>query len=107
MPRYQYECETCGESFEQRQSFTDDALTDCPICGAKDSVQRVITQVGVVFKGSGFYINDSKKGSKKESSTETKGKKSTGSKADSKESSEASGKTESKETKTEQKFRLV
>ena len=103
MPRYQYECEACGESFEQRQSFTDDALTDCPLCNTEGSVQRLITQVGVVFKGSGFYINDSKKGSKKGSSTETKGKKDASSKTASKETSEKSSKAEAKETKTEQK----
>ncbi|MEM7028254.1 MAG: FmdB family zinc ribbon protein [Chloroflexota bacterium] len=107
MPRYQYECEACGESFEQRQSFTDDALTDCPLCSAEGSVQRIITQVGVVFKGSGFYINDSKKGGKKEASAETKGKKESDSKekTDKKESSTESKKesTESKKEKTEKK----
>jgi len=60
MPRYQYECNACNESFEQRQSFNDDPLADCPLCGAEDAVERVITSVGVIFKGSGFYINDSK-----------------------------------------------
>lgn len=61
MPRYQYECSACDESFEQRQSFSDDPLTDCPLCETEGSVQRIITSVGVVFKGTGFYINDSKK----------------------------------------------
>jgi len=76
MPRYQYECEACGQNFEQRQSFTDDPLADCPLCGVKDSVERIITSVGIVFKGSGFYINDSRKdktanGSKPKTESET------------------------------------
>ena len=58
MPVYTYECEHCGQRFDAKQSFTDVSLTVCPNCGGK--IHRVIQPVGVVFKGSGFYITDSK-----------------------------------------------
>jgi putative FmdB family regulatory protein len=63
MPTYQYLCRDCGHSFEHFQRFSEDALTDCPTCDG--SVQRVIQNVGVVFKGSGWYVNDSRPASKK------------------------------------------
>ncbi|WP_151083462.1 FmdB family zinc ribbon protein [Nocardioides cynanchi] len=58
MPTYQYRCTECDHSFEQFQSFTDDALTVCPACGGR--LRKVYNAVGVVFKGSGFYRNDSR-----------------------------------------------
>ncbi|WP_209693155.1 FmdB family zinc ribbon protein [Kribbella aluminosa] len=58
MPTYQYQCTDCGESLEARQSFTDDALTVCPNC--QGNLRKVFNAVGVVFKGSGFYRNDSR-----------------------------------------------
>ena len=58
MPTYQYACTECGHFFEQFQSFTDDALTECPVCGGR--LRKVFNAVGVVFKGSGFYRNDSR-----------------------------------------------
>ncbi len=58
MPVYTYECESCGERFEARQSFNDEPLTVCPTCEGK--LYRVIQPVGVVFKGSGFYVTDSR-----------------------------------------------
>ena len=58
MPTYQYSCTECGHFFEQFQSFTDDALTECPECAGK--LRKVFNAVGVVFKGSGFYRNDSR-----------------------------------------------
>lgn len=66
MPTYQYQCTDCGEPLEIQQSFTDDALTECPACGGR--LRKVFNAVGVVFKGSGFYVNDSKS---KSSSTST------------------------------------
>lgn len=59
MPTYQYRCTECGHAFEQFQSFTDDALTVCPECSGR--LRKVFNAVGVVFKGSGFYRNDSRK----------------------------------------------
>jgi putative FmdB family regulatory protein len=58
MPVYLYECESCGERFEAKQSFADTPLTVCPTC--EGSIHRVIQPVGVVFKGSGFYVTDSR-----------------------------------------------
>jgi putative FmdB family regulatory protein len=58
VPTYQYQCTECGEPLEVQQSFTDDALTVCPHCGGK--LRKVFNAVGVVFKGSGFYRNDSR-----------------------------------------------
>ncbi|RYB94707.1 FmdB family transcriptional regulator [Nocardioides oleivorans] len=58
MPTYQYACTECGHAFEQFQSFSDDALTVCPVCDGK--LRKVFNAVGVVFKGSGFYRNDSR-----------------------------------------------
>ncbi len=60
MPLYAYQCRTCGHEFETRQSFHDAPLTDCPNCQTQNTVFRVIQAAGVVFKGSGWYITDSK-----------------------------------------------
>jgi putative FmdB family regulatory protein len=59
VPTYQYACTECDHSFEQFQSFTDDALTVCPQCEGR--LRKVFNAVGVVFKGSGFYRTDSRK----------------------------------------------
>lgn len=59
MPTYRYRCADCGHDFEQVQKFADDPLTVCPSCNG--TIRRVIQPVGVVFKGSGWYINDSRK----------------------------------------------
>ncbi len=59
MPLYAYRCKNCGHEFEQRQRMMDDPLTDCPQC-AQAELRRVIDRVGVVFKGSGFYVTDNK-----------------------------------------------
>ena len=59
MPLYTYRCKECEHEFDIRQSFSEDSLTDCPNC-EKPALRKVINQVGVVFKGTGFYVNDSK-----------------------------------------------
>jgi len=58
MPTYVYECEDCGVRFERLQSYSDAPLRDCPECNGH--VHRVIQPVGVIFKGSGFYVTDNK-----------------------------------------------
>ncbi|MFI1198949.1 FmdB family transcriptional regulator [Streptomyces sp. BHT-5-2] len=58
MPTYQYQCTACGEGLEAVQKFTDDALTECPSCSGR--LKKVFSAVGIVFKGSGFYRNDSR-----------------------------------------------
>ena len=59
MPIYEYVCDSCGYGFERIQSFSDDPLSECPRCGAE--VRRVISPVGIIFKGSGWYITDSRR----------------------------------------------
>lgn len=61
MPTYQYVCKNCGHRLEAVQSFSDPALTECPECHG--DLRKVFSSVGVVFKGSGFYRNDSRSGS--------------------------------------------
>ncbi|MBC7314838.1 MAG: zinc ribbon domain-containing protein [Chloroflexi bacterium] len=58
MPTYQYRCEDCGITFDRFQHFSEQPLTTCPECGG--SVHRVIQPVGIIFKGSGFYVTDHK-----------------------------------------------
>ncbi|GAA2715306.1 MULTISPECIES: FmdB family zinc ribbon protein [Streptomyces] len=69
MPTYQYQCTECGEGLEAVQKFTDDALTECPQCNGR--LKKVFSAVGIVFKGSGFYRNDSR-GSTSSSTPATK-----------------------------------
>ncbi len=71
MPVYEYECPTCGTTFEQMQHFNDLPLQQCP--RGHRGVRRVFTPAGIIFKGSGFYTTDyrrngSNKQDKKESS---------------------------------------
>jgi putative FmdB family regulatory protein len=58
VPTYQYACTDCGHGFEAVQSFSDDSLTVCPSCEGR--LRKIFNAVGVVFKGSGFYRNDSR-----------------------------------------------
>jgi len=53
MPTYEYRCRDCGEDLEVYQSFTEDALTVCPKCGG--SLRKLFGNVGISFKGTGFY----------------------------------------------------
>ncbi len=83
MPTYQYRCTDCGQSFERYQSFSDDPITVCPLprdseavngtgngsestCGGE--VRKIFSNVGISFKGSGFYRNDSRSSSSSSSS---------------------------------------
>ena len=59
MPTYEYRCKDCGEHLEVVQSFTDEALTECPNCAG--SLRKVLGNIGITFKGSGFYKTDSRK----------------------------------------------
>lgn len=86
MPTYEYACKKCGETFEVVQSFTDEPLKRHK-GGCGGAVKKVFGNVGISFKGSGFYKNDSRSGSSTSSS-----------------SSSSESKTETKtETKTESK----
>jgi putative FmdB family regulatory protein len=82
MPTYEYRCRDCGEPLEVVQSFTDDPLTVCPVCGGE--LRKVFQAVGIAFKGSGFYKTDSRKPAKAASSSGS--------------SSESSGSSDAKST---------
>jgi len=58
VPTYQYACTVCGHRLEAVQSFSDDPLTECPECAGR--LRKLFSAVGIVFKGSGFYRNDSR-----------------------------------------------
>ena len=66
MPTYDYRCTDCGHEFEAQQAFTDDPLTECPECHG--TVKKRFNSVGISFKGSGFYKNDSRGSSSSSSS---------------------------------------
>ena len=59
MPTYAYRCTGCSHEFEIFQKFSESPLTECPECGQE--IRRIFQPVGIVFKGSGWYINDSRK----------------------------------------------
>jgi putative FmdB family regulatory protein len=64
MPTYDYECASCGHTFDEFQAMSDEPLRKCPECG-KNSLRRLIGGgLGVIFKGSGFYATDSRSASK-------------------------------------------
>lgn len=88
MPTYQYRCAD-GHQVEVVQAFTDDPLRECPDCGAL--LRKVYGSVGVVFKGSGFYRNDSRDTKSSEIKAATKSETNSASKS----SSDASGSSDS------------
>ena len=103
MPTYVYACDSCGANFEKFQSFKDEPLHTCPRCSG--GVRRVFQPVGIVFKGSGWYITDSRKSdsasvtadsAKSESTAEAKAE----TKSETKSETKAEAKTESKSETT-------
>ena len=58
MPTYEYACRNCGKHLEVVQSFSDDPLDECPACAGP--LRKVYGQIGIVFKGNGFYKTDSR-----------------------------------------------
>ena len=61
MPTYEYACSKCGHKFEKFQSMRDAPLKKCPKC-SKPALKRLVGGgAGLIFRGSGFYINDYKK----------------------------------------------
>jgi putative FmdB family regulatory protein len=101
MPVYTYRRED-GTTFELRQKFSDDALTTDPQSGQK--VTRVVSAAGVIFKGTGFYVNDSKgarnPAAPKPDTTDTKAEASSETKPDSKSETKPETKTETKPEKS-------
>jgi len=94
MPTYQYACTECGHAFEQFQSFSDDSLTECPECSGR--LRKLFNAVGVVFKGSGFYRNDSRPADTSESKPDTKTETKTETKSDTKSETKPEKKSDKK-----------
>ena len=69
MPTYEFECAKCGDKFEEFLGISDPQPKKCRHCGGK--LQKVFFPVGIVFKGSGFYVTDSRKGNGKAASATT------------------------------------
>jgi putative FmdB family regulatory protein len=69
MPTYEYECHKCGHRFEVIQKITDDPISSCEKC--KGPVRKVFHPVGILFKGSGFHVNDYGKSGRKSSKPES------------------------------------
>jgi len=92
MPTYEYQCKSCGHELEEFQSITEAPLTHCPKCNTENLVRVMGTGVGLIFRGTGFYLTDYKRGNsfsssapkkddkKKEEKTETKAKTASGEK---------------------------
>jgi putative FmdB family regulatory protein len=90
MPTYEYACKSCGEHLEVVQSFKDDALTTCPNCGG--DLRKVFGNIGITFKGSGFYKTDSRS-AKSASSSSSAASPSTSESSPSKSASDSSSTT--------------
>ena len=97
VPTYSYACTECDNRFDQVQAFSDDALTVCPQCNGR--LRKLFGKVGVVFKGSGFYRNDSRDSSKS-SSTASSSKSSESSTASSSSDSTSSASAASSSSST-------
>ncbi|CAG1020269.1 hypothetical protein MTYM_00160 [Methylococcales bacterium] len=101
MPMYEYECENCGVHFDRIQSIQAEPVRQCPECSG--AVHKVMHAAGIIFKGSGWYITDSRKSTSGAVTGESPKKETTESKTE-KSAPTAEAKTETKtETKSESK----
>jgi putative FmdB family regulatory protein len=98
VPTYQYACTDCAERLEVVQKFSDDPLTVCAACGGR--LRKVYSPVGIVFKGSGFYRNDSRADRKRADSKPASANGTDSKKADSSSSSDSSGSSGSSSDKS-------
>ncbi|HEY0069424.1 MAG TPA: FmdB family zinc ribbon protein [Chloroflexia bacterium] len=71
MPVYEYACKNCGQRFEKIQPVMADPLTECMLCG-QGPIRRVLHPVGVIFKGSGWYVTDNRSSGKSSGSSSSK-----------------------------------
>jgi putative FmdB family regulatory protein len=98
MPTYTYKCTENGHQFEVRQRMADAPLSECPVC--EGPVRRVVGSVGVVFKGSGFYVTDNRDRNGNGAKSSTNGSHANGDHAnDGAKESESTKKTESQPAK--------
>jgi putative FmdB family regulatory protein len=97
VPTYSYACTECGDRFDAVQAFSDSALTTCSKCNGR--LRKLFGNVGVVFKGSGFYRTDSRESSKSSTKSSSNGSasssESTSSSSSEKSSSSANGSSSS------------
>jgi putative FmdB family regulatory protein len=98
VPTYSYACTACEHHFDTVQKFTDPSLTDCPECAGR--LRKLFSSVGIVFKGSGFYRNDSRSSSPAESSSNGKPESKPDSASDSKSGSASTPSTSSSSDST-------
>ena len=89
MPTYVYECRDCRHRFEIFQKFKAEPLRTCPEC-RESALRKVLFPAGVVFKGSGFYVTDSRSARSK-ASTAANGSKEKKESKDGKQGAGASG----------------
>ena len=101
MPTYEYRCKECGEELEVVQSFTDDALTECPTCGGP--LRKVFGNIGITFKGSGFYKTDNRPSNGSKSSKSDKAEKSESKSESSSSSSDSKSDTKSSDSSSSSK----
>ena len=93
MPTYEYACRDCGEHVEVVQSFRDEPLSTCGLCGG--GLRKVFSAAGIIFKGSGYYVTDNRKQDKAAADAGAKGDSAT-SKSDSATSKSDSGTSKTK-----------
>ena len=99
MPRYDYECDTCHHVFELKQSFSSEPVATCPEC--QNGARRLFHSVPIVFKGSGWYVNDyGKRSTTMTSDSDSKEKSEKKSKSDSTNNSESKSESKSESEST-------
>ena len=97
MPTYEYRCKDCGDELEAVQGFHDDPLAECPTCGGP--LRKKFGSVGISFKGSGFYKNDSRPSAASKTSSTSESTSSDSGSSDKKSSD--SGSSDTKSTSSE------
>lgn len=101
MPTYSYACTECDNKFDIVQSFSDDALTECPQCTGR--LRKLFNSVGIVFKGSGFYRTDSRSGSSSSDTASSSSSSDSSTSSSSSASSDSSSSSSSSTTKSDSK----
>ena len=94
MPRYDYECVSCGHRFEVRQGFQDEPVALCPRC--QNTARRLISPVAVVYKGNGFYSTDNRRGNSSGGSEAKQVEKTTSASSDTKAPSDTKASSDTK-----------